>query len=106
LFYALLTMTNKLGSALAIGITYPVLAWIGFVPGIENTPAAEDGLRLLYVLPPAAIGFVVAWVMWNFPIDAEQQGENRRILSERAAAAEGAGGAAGASVAPLGRSAD
>jgi Na+/melibiose symporter-like transporter len=62
------------------------------------------GLRMIYVLPPMAIGFIVAWVMWNFPIDEETQSENRRILSQRAAAAEGAGGNAGASIAPLGGS--
>lgn len=102
LFYSLLTMTNKIGAALAIGLTYPALELIGFVPGAENTLAAEDGLKLLYVLPPAAIGFLVAWVMWNFPIDEDQQSENRRILQERQAMAEGAGGNAGASVAPIG----
>ncbi len=103
LFYSLLTMTNKIGAAIAIGVTYPALDWIGFVPGAENTLAAEDGLRMLYVIPPALIGFLVAWIMWNFPIDETQQSENRRILSDREAASEGAGGNAGASVAPLGR---
>lgn len=102
LFYSLLTMTNKVGAALAIGLTYPALELIGFVPGIENTSAAEFGLKLVYVLPPAAIGFLVAWVMWNFPIDEDLQSKNRRILQERQSMAEGAGGNAGASVAPIG----
>ncbi|MEQ8745482.1 MFS transporter [Pyruvatibacter sp.] len=106
LFYSLLTMTNKLGAALAIGIAYPILDIVGFVPGTENTPSAELGLLLVYVLPPALIGVLVAWVMWSFPIDEARQSENRRILSERDAVAEGAGGTQGASVAPLGRSAD
>ncbi|WP_422007971.1 MFS transporter [Pyruvatibacter mobilis] len=104
LFYSLLTLTNKVGAALAVGITYPALELVGFVPGAENASAAEMGLRMIYVLPPMAIGFIVAWVMWNFPIDEEIQSENRRILSQRAAAAEGAGGNAGASIAPLGGS--
>jgi len=103
LFYSLLTMTNKVGAALAIGFAYPVLDLIGFAPGAENTAAAEDGLRMLYVIPPAIISVAVAWVMWNFPIDEARQSENRRILTQRAAAAEGAGGTSGASVAPLGR---
>ncbi|MEP0070911.1 MFS transporter [Pyruvatibacter sp.] len=102
LFYSLLTMTNKIGAALAIGFTYPALELIGFVPGIENTASAELGLKLVYVLPPAAIGLLVAWVMWNFPIDEDQQSKNRRILQERQSMAEGAGGNAGASVAPIG----
>ncbi len=101
LMFSLLTLTNKVGSALAIGITYPALEIIGFVPGVENTSEAEWGLRLLYVLPPMAIGLVNAWIMWNFPIDEAKQLENRRILFERQAAAEGAGGASGASVTPL-----
>jgi len=104
LFYSLLTLTNKVGAALAVGISYPALELVGFVPGAENAASAEAGLRMIYVLPPMAIGFLVAWIMWNFPIDEETQGENRRILSQRSAAAEGAGGSAGASVAPLGGS--
>jgi len=102
LFYSLLTMTNKIGAALAIGLTYPALDLIGFVPGAENTVAAEDGLRMLYVLPPVVLGVLVAWVMWNFPIDEAQQSENRRILQQRQSMSEGAGGNAGASVAPIG----
>jgi len=102
LFYSLLTMTNKIGAALAIGLTYPALDLIGFVPGAENTVAAEDGLRVLYVIPPVILGVLVAWVMWNFPIDEAQQSENRRILQQRQSMSEGAGGNAGASVAPIG----
>ncbi len=86
LYFSLLTMTNKIGQAVAIGSIYMLLATIGYVPGAENTPQALTGLTLLYVLPTALIGLVVATLMWNFPLDAARQRELRAILERRAAA--------------------
>lgn len=83
LYYALLTMTNKLGNALAIGSIYVLLAWIGYVPGLENTEAAVRGLMYAYVIPPVIISFLVAAIMWNFPLDQRRQSELRAILAQR-----------------------
>ena len=85
LYFSLLTMTNKLGYALAIGIVYPLLDWIGYVPGGVNSEAAIAGLASIYVWPPALCSLLVAVLMWNYPLDESRQQEMRRIIEEREA---------------------
>jgi Na+/melibiose symporter-like transporter len=84
LFYSLLTSTNKIGAALAIGVSYMMLDMIGFVPKGVNTQAALDGLRMVYVWPAVIISGIVAVILWYFPLDEEQQKANRAILDRRA----------------------
>jgi Na+/melibiose symporter-like transporter len=88
LYFALLTMTNKIGQALSIGIIYPILRRMGYVPGAENAAAAVASLVHLYVWLPAACSLLVAAIMWHFPLDIEKQRELRRLI-------EGQPGAAG-----------
>lgn len=83
LFFSLLTSTNKVGAALAIGFSYTMLEVIGFVPGGENTVFALDGLRAIYVIPPALISALVAVILWKFPLDEKMQQANRDILDRR-----------------------
>ena len=84
LFYSLLTSTNKIGAAIAIGISYWALDLIGFVPLGENSQWALDALRAIYVWPVVVITAVVAWLLWRFPLDEKAQRENRRIIEMRA----------------------
>ena len=73
LYFALLTMTNKVGHALSIGVVYPLLDLIGYVPGAANGAAAVAGLTALCAL-------LVAVFMWTVPIDIHRQEELRRII--------------------------
>lgn len=86
LYYALLTMTNKIGVALAVGSIYVLLEWIGYTPRGDNSPEAVRGLAYLFTFPSAVISLMVAGIMWNFPLGHERQRELRRILEERDAA--------------------
>ncbi|MDY7023176.1 MAG: MFS transporter [Cyanobacteriota bacterium] len=83
LYYSLLTMTNKIGYAVAVGITYPILDGIGFVPGGVNTPETLTALKYIFVFTPIPILLLAALVMWNFPLDSEQQERLRRLIYER-----------------------
>jgi Na+/melibiose symporter-like transporter len=81
LYYSMLTLTSKVGFALAVGIVFPVLSRVGFDPEGVNDPATVTGLRLVVAASPTLVTLVVAAIMWRFPIDkAEQQ----RIQSELA----------------------
>jgi Na+/melibiose symporter-like transporter len=91
LFYSLLTSTNKVGAALAIGLSYLMLDVIGFVPKGVNTEAAIDGLRMVYVWPAVVISAIVAVILWYFPLDEAQQKANRDILDRRILDAAAAG---------------
>ena len=83
LFYSMLTMTNKLGAAVAIFSAYMMLDAIGFKAGGVNTQAALDGLRAVYVWPAVIISVAVAAILWRFPIDETTQQTNRDILEKR-----------------------
>ena len=58
LFYALLTLTSKIGYAAAL-ITYPVLEWLGYAAGGESGPQAIDALRYTFVF--------FRWRPWSPP---------------------------------------
>ncbi|TDP47865.1 MFS transporter [Zavarzinia compransoris] len=89
LFYGLLTMTNKVGFALAVGVTYPLLELFGFSPGAAaSTPAGEAipgvaALIGLYVFLPLAMNLSAALVMLRFPLTAARLAEVRQGLAAR-----------------------
>jgi len=84
LFFSLLTMTNKLGQALAIWIAFTLLDWVGFDPQLENTAAALTGFRLVYIVPSVSIALTTALLLWFFPLDEGRQRANRETLERRA----------------------
>ncbi|ABS64727.1 major facilitator superfamily MFS_1 [Parvibaculum lavamentivorans DS-1] len=113
LYYSLLSMTAKVGAALAVGITYPLLDLIQFTPGGENSPETLNQFMALYVAMPALVMLAAAFVMWRFPLDRAAQLALRRKIEERdgkhraheasdAAAAVAAVGTAGGVIDPSG----
>ncbi|GMV63571.1 MAG: sodium:solute symporter [Parvibaculum sp.] len=83
LYYSLLSMTAKVGAALAVGITYPLLDLIKFTPGGENTPETLNLFMAMYVTLPAIVMLAAAAVMWRFPLDRKAQLDLRRKIEER-----------------------
>ncbi len=83
LFFSLFTMTNKLGLALAVGISYPLLAFIGFAVGDANEQASLDGLRYVMAIFPGVAQLSVLLLMWNFPLDQKRQAELQTELRRR-----------------------
>lgn len=81
--YAILTATAKLGFAVPVGLTYPLLGLIGFDPRPDaaNTPEAIAGLTLIFVVPPILIGFAAAYVIWRWPITADAHAAIRARLA-------------------------
>ena len=84
LYYALLTLTSKIGYAVAL-ITYPVLEWLGYRAGGESGAGAIDALRYIFVFFPLAALVVVVGLMWKFPLGIEQQRDLQRRLAQREA---------------------
>ena len=83
LYYSMLTLTSKLGGALAVGIIFPVLDWVGFVPGGENDQATLDGVRWVVAASPTLVTLSVAIIMWRFPIGRSEQVALRKALKQR-----------------------
>lgn len=73
--YALLTSTQKFGSAIAIGASYSILAWAGFVAaaGIANPTAAQQTLTGLYVLVSGVLMLLAALALWGYTLGKNEQ---------------------------------
>jgi GPH family glycoside/pentoside/hexuronide:cation symporter len=82
--YALVTLTQKLGSSLAVTIIYPILDMVGFIakPGAVNTPAAIRGLEMCYVFAPIILVVIGSACLIGYKLDAKRQGEIRAALDE------------------------
>lgn len=92
LFFSLITMTQKIGGAVAIGIAYPLLGWLGFSPGAASqSEQAMDAIRYIYAFLPAAALVIAIVVIWGFRLTREEQERLRALLEQRDA---GAGAAA------------
>ena len=87
-YFALYSMTEKVGSALAIGVTYLALGQIGFQPGADNTEAVITGFKALFIVPPIVLNLLVIAAVFHFPIDQQRQDRNRRLLQARQHTAE------------------
>ena len=71
LLYALVTLTGKAGYALAVGVTYMGLGFIGFESRLEdqNTPEALMGLTALFIGIPIIVSLIGAALLVRYPID-------------------------------------
>lgn len=84
LFFALMTLTLKMGIALSVGVAYSILLpMIGYEAGAENSAAAIQGIKYIYVLIPIGCALAMAAIMWTFPLDEAKQAEIHAALEER-----------------------
>jgi len=82
LFFSTFSLSMKAGQAAAVGIALPLVAWFGFQPAGTNSPAALDGLLLVFALGPALAHAISAGLVAGFPLDEAAHAEIRRRLSE------------------------
>ncbi len=82
--YALVTLTQKLGSTLSVSIIYPVLDLFGYVakPGYHNTAHAIWGLEMCYLFAPIILVMVGSACMIGYKLDAQKQSEIRQALED------------------------
>ena len=84
LYFSLITMTQKIGGAIAIGVAYPLLGLFGFVPGaVQQTAEALDAVRYIYSILPVMALVVAFVVMWGFRLTNEEQRRLRAVLEAR-----------------------
>lgn len=84
LLSALFSGTNKLGSALAPGLTFIALQAFGFSPAAAAQPAsALLGLRLLYVWSPLILGVGCAAMILRHPLTQARHAQIRDALAAR-----------------------
>lgn len=85
LIYALNALANKIASAFAIGLTFPLLAQIGYdaTAGAGNTPRAIFGLEMAYIIGPIIFVMLGGACVLGWKLDAAKHADIRRQLDER-----------------------
>jgi Na+/melibiose symporter-like transporter len=93
LLYALVTTTQKIGTAITVGVSFTILDLVGYdaAEGAVNSPEAIRGLELCYVFAPVILVFFGGAAFIGWKLDATRHAEVRRQLDERDALAAEAG---------------
>ncbi len=91
LIYALNTLASKIATAFSIGLTFPLLGWLGYVAkeGYHNTPDAIHRLEWVYIAGPIFFVMLGGACVAGWKLDAARHAEIRAEL-ERRDAAQGA----------------
>lgn len=90
LISALFSGTNKLGLALAPGVTFLGLGAAGFsATGGINTPMALDMLTALYIAVPTVLGLLTAWIVAGHRLTAQRHAEICAEIARRSHALAG-----------------
>ena len=92
LIYALNTLAAKIATAFSIGLTFPLLGWLGYVAkeGYHNTPQAIYRLEWVYIAGPIFFVMLGGFCVTGWKLDAKRHGEIRAELERRDAQASGA----------------
>jgi Na+/melibiose symporter-like transporter len=87
LIYALNGLAQKLAAAFSIGLSYPLLAALGFNPaeGAVNGPAAIDHLAWAFIAGPIVFVMLGGACVLGWRLDARRQAEIRQALEARQA---------------------
>ncbi|MEM8940746.1 MAG: MFS transporter [Pseudomonadota bacterium] len=80
LFFALWGTAAKLGSALSVGLVFPLLDVVGFDATAQNLPEDVRVLALLYAAPALLFKTIAIALMWNFPLDSSEHARIRKAL--------------------------
>jgi Na+/melibiose symporter-like transporter len=92
LLYALTSATTKAAAAVAVFLTFTVLAWAGysFKAGVENGADQIRSLELAYIIGPIVFVMIAGACFFGYRLSPERHADIRRQLDERDAALTGA----------------
>lgn len=85
LYFGIWSFAQKASPALAVGITLPFLAWVGFDPAAKGDGEGLQALRYVYALGSTPFFLIGAILLWVFPLDARRCGIIRRRIDARTA---------------------
>jgi GPH family glycoside/pentoside/hexuronide:cation symporter len=72
-YSAAMTLALKVGTALALAASGPVMTATGFMPNVEQTEQSLLGIRILFSGLPC-VGFVIgAWLFRGFTLELDEQ---------------------------------
>lgn len=83
LYFSVFSLASKAATAAAIGIAFPLIAWLGFDPKVANGPEALAGLAAVFTLGPAIAHALSALLIFRFPLGEEAHAEVVAALARR-----------------------
>ncbi|WP_421933862.1 MFS transporter [Phenylobacterium sp.] len=85
LIYALNSLAAKIASAFSIGLTFPLLARLGYkaAEGAVNTPSAIRSLEWAYIAGPIIFVMLGGACVVGWRLDADRHAQIRRDLDDR-----------------------
>ena len=85
LLFAITTMTTKIAGALSIGVTFWVLAQVGYNAGegVKNTAEAIRNLEVVYLAGPIFFVLLGGLCVLGYKLSPERHAQIRRQLDER-----------------------
>ena len=83
IYFAVWAMAAKLAAAAAVGFSFPVLDWVGFVPDMYNEAGALLTLSILFGLCPVLFKLLALAFVWRYPLTAARQAEIRQAIAAR-----------------------
>jgi Na+/melibiose symporter-like transporter len=85
LYFGIWSFAQKISPAIAVGITLPLLTYVGFDPASKGGTAGVMALKYIFALGSTPLFLIGALLLMAFPIDARRHGIIRRRLDGRAA---------------------
>jgi len=70
--FSIFSLSEKGATAVAVGVTFPLLALAGFHPGQANPESALASLKILYAVGPALAHVLAALCMWRFAVASQR----------------------------------
>ncbi len=83
LYFALWAMASKLALAIAVGAAFPILDWVGYAEGRDNSRSALLTISLLYGFAPVLFKAAAIAIMWRYPLTADRHAALRAALEKR-----------------------
>ncbi len=67
-YFGLWALVTKLNLALAAGIALPLVAFLGYLPHVENTARGVTALSVCYALLPSGLKLLAVLCLWRSPM--------------------------------------
>lgn len=81
IYFAVWAMAAKFAAAVAVGFSFPILGWMGFVPDMYNEARALLTLSILFGLCPVIFKLLALAFVWRYPLTAARQAEIRQAIA-------------------------
>jgi sugar (glycoside-pentoside-hexuronide) transporter len=72
LYFGMIAFCQKAASAVAMWLVGVVLSWVGYVPNVQQTPEALQGIRATYTLGTAIFLILAIFMAYLLPITKEK----------------------------------